>query len=290
MTALQYARAERITLKGNPEFDEKWLQDRIAEEASILGLGEIDLIERERRQNKAGRLDLLLQDTEQNTRYEVELMLGATDESHIIRCIEYWDIERRRYPGYEHVAVLVAEDITSRFLNVLGLFGGTIPLIAIQFNALNVGEQIILDFVKVIDQMQLRTDDEAEKILTVTDRNYWNNRAPETIPIVDKLFSYIDDFLPGKFNLNYNKSYVGLLDSGRSRNVVHFRVRKKYVALLAKISDKDEWINKFDDAGLNSRPYRHWVIVDISKRDFDTNQDLLRNFLEKVLKEDQGQS
>jgi hypothetical protein len=33
-------------------------------------------------------------------------MLGATDESHIIRCIEYWDIERRRYPAYEHCAVL----------------------------------------------------------------------------------------------------------------------------------------------------------------------------------------
>ena len=27
--------------------------------------------------------------------------------SHIIRTIEYWDIERRRYPAYEHVAVLV---------------------------------------------------------------------------------------------------------------------------------------------------------------------------------------
>ena len=30
------------------------------------------------------------------------------DESHIIRTIEYWDIERRRYPQYEHVAVIVA--------------------------------------------------------------------------------------------------------------------------------------------------------------------------------------
>ena len=30
---------------------------------------------------------------------------------------EYWDIERRRYPQYDHCAVLIAEDITSRFLN-----------------------------------------------------------------------------------------------------------------------------------------------------------------------------
>ncbi len=40
---------------------------------------------------KAGRLDLLLQDANQR-RYEVEIQLGATDESHIIRTIEYWDI------------------------------------------------------------------------------------------------------------------------------------------------------------------------------------------------------
>ena len=30
--------------------------------------------------------------------YEVEVMLGETDPSHIIRCIEYWDIEKRKYP------------------------------------------------------------------------------------------------------------------------------------------------------------------------------------------------
>ena len=53
------------------------------------------------------------------------------DESHLIRAIEYWDIERRRFPQYDHVAVVVAEDVTSRFLNVISLMNRTIPLIAI---------------------------------------------------------------------------------------------------------------------------------------------------------------
>ena len=106
--ALKYSKPEPIYLKGNPEYSEKWLQDIIAEDPAVLGLGDVELIERERRQEKAGRLDLMLYDRERNTRYEVELMLGASDESHVIRCIEYWDIERRRYPGYEHCAVLVA--------------------------------------------------------------------------------------------------------------------------------------------------------------------------------------
>jgi hypothetical protein len=51
----------------------------------------------ERKQPRAGRLDLLFQD-ENNRRYCVELQLGKTDESHIIRTIEYWDLEKKRYP------------------------------------------------------------------------------------------------------------------------------------------------------------------------------------------------
>ena len=100
MTTLQYTKHERVWLKTDATYNEKWLQDRIDEDPAILGLGDVITLDRERAQERAGRLDLLLSDPEQNRRYEVELMLGATDESHIIRCIEYWDIERRRYPGY----------------------------------------------------------------------------------------------------------------------------------------------------------------------------------------------
>ena len=75
---------------------------------------------------------MLLSDPETQTRYEVEIQLGATDETHIIRTIEYWDIERQRYPQYDHVGVIVAEEITARFFNVISLFNRAIPLIAIQ--------------------------------------------------------------------------------------------------------------------------------------------------------------
>lgn len=122
MTTLKYAKPERIWLKDHPELDERWLQDRIGEDPALLGLGDLVLKDRERPQPRAGRLDLLLQDAETNKRYEVEVQLGKTDEAHIIRTIEYWDIERKRYPQYDHTAVIVAEDITSRFLNVISLF------------------------------------------------------------------------------------------------------------------------------------------------------------------------
>src|SRR6266542_1151929 len=134
-----YLKPEKINLRSHPELSEKWVQQRIAEDPTLLGLGDLALKDKERIQPRAGRLDLLLQDPETLKRYEVEIQLGATDESHIIRTIEYWDIERKRYPQYEHAAVIVAEDITSRFLNVIQLFNGRIPLVALKMTAFKVG-------------------------------------------------------------------------------------------------------------------------------------------------------
>jgi hypothetical protein len=106
-----------------------------------------------------------LQDPETNRRYEVEVQLGATDETHIVCTIEYWDIERKRYPQYDHCAVIIAEDITSRFLNVVSLFNGSVPLTAIQMQALKIAEHTTLVFTTVMDEFTrglINKDEDAE--------------------------------------------------------------------------------------------------------------------------------
>ena len=85
---MEFVKPERIFLKNHADLNEKWIQEIIADDPSVLGLGELILKDKERHQRGAGRLDLLLQDPESPTRYEVELQLGKTDESHIIRTIE----------------------------------------------------------------------------------------------------------------------------------------------------------------------------------------------------------
>ena len=140
MEKINIIKPAKINLKDHPTLNEHWLQNIIANDPEILGIGDLVLKDKERKQPRAGRLDILLQDADINKRYEVEIQLGKTDESHIIRTIEYWDIERKRYPQYEHCAVIVAEEITSRFLNVISLFNGNIPLIAIQLTAYKTGD------------------------------------------------------------------------------------------------------------------------------------------------------
>jgi hypothetical protein len=59
--------------------DEKWVQKKIEDDPSILGLGNLVLIQSERMQPTRGRIDLLLEDRKEGIRYEVEIMLGTVD-------------------------------------------------------------------------------------------------------------------------------------------------------------------------------------------------------------------
>ena len=150
---MEYVKLERLWVRAHPDLDENWVYARILEDPSILGLGDLVLDDMERGQPLAGQLDLLLQDPDSNRRYEVEIQLGSSDESHIVRTLEYWDSERRRYPQYDHCGVIIAEDITGRFLNVITLFNEDIPLVAIQMTALKVEDKVALLFTTVIDEL-----------------------------------------------------------------------------------------------------------------------------------------
>lgn len=195
--------AKPISLKNAPEMKESVIQEFIFNDPSVLGLGDLSPIRREKIQPTGGRLDMVLGDDD--TRYEVEIMLGATDPSHIIRTIEYWDSEKKRYPRYNHVAVIVAEDITTRFHNVISLFNGVIPLVALQMVATQIGDQIYLNFIKVLDHTEPGDDEENEA--EPTDRKYWEARS-NVLKIMDEVYN---DVVPDGYELKYNKFYISAI-------------------------------------------------------------------------------
>lgn len=283
--SLQYAKHERIWLLNNGTFNENWLQQRIADDATIIGLGELEVLARERTQDRAGRLDLLLADVRKNRRYEVEIMFGAADPSHIMRCIEYWDIERRRYPAYEHVAVLIAEDITGRYLNILSLFAGSIPLIVIQLNALKVGEQIILDFVQVLNQTSLRRDDETRSTTAHgSSRELWVTYAGEKIiGLADRMLSMINEKADPKQQLNFLQQYIGLSDGNKSRNFVYFSPRKRFLYVNVNTQVSDEWLSKLEEAGIPANMTGSLLEVTIEPADFNQHELMIRELLHEAV-------
>lgn len=278
---------ERIPISKLDGISEKSIQEMIAEDPSIIGLGDLVLKDKERIQPRAGRLDLLMQDPDTNRRYEIELQLGKTDESHIIRTIEYWDIEKKRYPQYEHCAVIIAEDITSRFLNVISLFNGFIPLIAIQMNAYKFGSEIGLVFTKVLDEMPLGLIEEDEEIQEATDRDYWLKRGTQaTVKMADEMLSIINSFKPG-YELKYNKFYIGLAKDGQPNNFAIFRPKKNYMRLelkLPKSDDVDQIIetNDLDEMGYDNRwgNYR----IRLNKGEISKKNEIIKTLLEKAEK------
>jgi hypothetical protein len=254
--SLKFIKPERISIANHAEYREKWVQDRIAEDPSILGLGDLVLKDKERSQPRAGRLDLLFQDAELTTRYEVEIMLGSTDESHLIRTIEYWDVERKRYPQYDHYAVIVAEDITSRFLNVIGLFNGFIPLIALQMSALKFDDQITLVFTKVVDAVSLGLDNEEEEVQAATDRNFWETErgTKETVALADEMLDLIRTFAP-HMELKYNKFYIGLAKDGQSNNFAIFFPKKSSFHTNIYLASSPEIDQQLEGAGVDVMDY-----------------------------------
>jgi hypothetical protein len=66
---------ESVSIKRSEGLSEKWVQQRIADDPTLLGLGDLILKDKERMQPRAGRLDLLLQDPETLKRFEVEIQL-----------------------------------------------------------------------------------------------------------------------------------------------------------------------------------------------------------------------
>lgn len=251
-----YVRAERVLLRAHPQLSEAWVQAVVAEDPSILGLGDLVLRDRERIQPRAGRLDLLFQDVETKRRYEVELQLGATDEAHIVRTLEYWDIERKRYPQYDHCAVLIAEDITSRFLNVISLFNGTIPLIAIQMQALKIADHLTLTFATVVDELTRGLVDEDEDAEAApADRAYWEAKASrDTLQSVDRLLELVREIDPA-LDLKFNKFYIGLARAGQAFNFVTFRPRKNHLLLGIRVPESDEIAQQIDASGIETHPY-----------------------------------
>lgn len=275
---MKHIKIETISLLEHPELNEAWVQQVIADDPTILGLGDIVLRDKERRQPKAGRLDLLLQDPDTNKRYEVEVQLGSTDESHLIRTIEYWDLERKRYPQYDHCAVIVAEDITSRFLNVISLFNGHVPLVALQMTAIKMNDGVGLTFTKVVDELALGLVDEDEESSLSADRDYWLQRASKkTLEITDKLLSVIQVFAPD-YQLKYNKFYIGLAKNGVANNFVAFKPKKQWVNAEIRLTENIELTSKFENAGLEIEYLPKWSKYRLRLRqgDIKSNSDLIQ--------------
>lgn len=222
--------------------NEAFVQKLLADDPTLLGLGDLYLRGKERVQLSSGRLDLLFESPDEKTWYEVEVQLGATDETHIIRTIEYWDNERKDHPDRQHIAIIVAEKITSRFFNVIALFNQHIPIIAIQMSAIEIDGKHTITFTKILDQSVRIPSKNGDEVFEPADRNYWVKRTSEqSMRIADEIFQLAHEE-DSSSSIKYNKGYIAIKttsDKVDSENFVNIRPRKKEIR-VSVLSPKND--------------------------------------------------
>ena len=274
-----YLKSERTTLR-HLSLDEQWLEERIIEDPTVLGLGDLNLIRRQKKQVTRGKLDLLLTDPEEDIRYAVELMLGTLDESHIIRTIEYWDTERSRNQDAEHRAVIVAEDITNRFFNVISLLNRAIPLIAIQMTAVKFENQFVLTFTKVLDVVDLNTpeDDSGEE---QRDRAYWVTQSSRSsLATVEALLGLMPQGARQP-RVTWNQGHIAVGTVGT--NFLWAYPRKTaphcFFNLRLEGEDRTAWLEKLAEASIFAGPRGAIMKMRLNEAELKANDVLLRELL-----------
>lgn len=261
-------------------FDEYWLRDQIYDNPSCLGLGDLESISKERIQSSGGRLDILLKNAEDDSMYEVEIMLGKTDESHIIRTIEYWDNEKRRWPQRQHYAVLVAESVTRRFFNVIQLLSHSIPIIAIQVNLIETEGHKALHFSKVLDTYEEPEDGpgDGEKY----DESFWKKKAPWTIEAARALIECVGDMFDTP-TIRFVKNYVALNILGNNYFWFHKRSAKKSLfGFLISDDHLDDVSHLFDEQNISFVQKHNRFNITCDAEFIQKNKDMLRQVAEFV--------
>ena len=278
--SIDFAKSISIKEAGKNEY---WLQDQIYDNPSCLGLGELETIEREKRQSSGGRLDLLLKNPEDDTMYEVEIMLGETDESHIIRTIEYWDNEKRRWPQRQHFAVLVAERINRRFFNVINLLSNTVPIIAIQASLVQIHGKHSLLFTKILDTYEEIDDGTGESNIKTT-REDWTKKSKWTLETADYLLEIFSNVFESA-SLNYVKAYISIVSSGNYYNYFWLHKRSNSKSLLGfrkKDITRDKIIEILDANNISYAEKRKSFTLTIDKKLVEQNKEIFITLAELV--------
>jgi hypothetical protein len=207
--------------------------------------------------------------------YEVEVMLGETDPSHIIRSIEYWDNEKRKYPQRQHFCVLIAESFDRRYFNVIQLMSLNIPMIAIQADLLEVNGERILNFSKIID-IYIEPEEDEEDVKQVNESS-WNTDSPWTNSNAKEIYDSLKD-KHDRIDLRYTQSYISINIDGRNAYWLCKRM-KPTSALFFSVKD-DEKVEaikkKFEenDIGYTYNRYKDFML-NVDLKSIKKNIDLL---------------
>lgn len=279
--------------KGEIAWSEKFIQDLIFTNSEILGLGKFTNVTREHTQATGGRVDLILSGDNLSARYVVEIQLGKTDADHIVRTLEYWDQERKWHPNVDHVAVLIAEEITGRFYSVISLLNEKIPIIALKMTAIEMGGKTSVLFTKIVEispQPRRSTSREAGEAPTSAPGDGLPRDSSASMrSLFGDLKILAEETLPD-LTFEPHQSYASV--KYQNWNVVSLLPRKAEMRVVLHVERDSVMDALLTESGLDYKfdPLRNRYVVHVTPESFELRRKQLGDALRHVAKAWQGHS
>mgnify|MGYP001040419647 CR=1 FL=1 len=185
---------------------------------------------------------------------------------------------------------MVAEDITSRFLNVISLFNGVIPIVAVQMTAAEVDGRRTIVFTKVLDLTALGGKGKpASDDPPPSSREHWEKKAsPEILGLADKVIELALEVFPEDVagELKYLTNRIDVKRK-TGKTAAYCFPKKKHLRLAVPMNRSTETDEMLEASGLdtlsyNSKLNRYRVrLTGDGDQDWPAVRELLRRSLEE---------
>ena len=184
--------------------------------------------------------------------------------------------------------MLVAEDITNRFFNIVYLMNKAIPIIAIQLNVLKIGNKVTLDFTKVLDIYETPEEEFIGEIEAV-DEAYWNRKANSiAMQLVNDIIKVSKESYED-LKITYNKYHIALGTTKRNCIWIHPR-KNKYINISIKILNEslEDLGTNLNEIGITPREFSRRretinLAFPIKENTIERYKENLKGILKKVL-------
>ena len=164
-------------------------------------------------------------------------------------------------------------------------------MVAIQLDALQVGEQVLLNFVQVLDLTDLRSDDTDDEDTGggTVERAFWDNKAGSVLmKMCDEILALVNAHAQGVQEFNYLRGYMGMRSNGVVRNLIYFSPKRtKNLANLGfRCNGAEDWKTKFEEAGIPVQSkHKNRFRIKLTPDDFVSHRDLIDSAIEAAVEE-----
>ena len=220
-------------MEKNTRKNEKDIQEIVAKNPSLLGLGELKLQERERRYKDGTILDLLFNGVN-NAQYLVEIQLGDIDADHITRIENYYEMEKEETPNKKIIPVIIAEDV-NKYLKILLKRTKDIQLVIIKMDV----EKLKFNIVDISNAIK-NTNYE------IVDREtFEKNNKKNNINIFNRLCDIFNQ-ITTDYKLTYGTNNKVTLKGKYTKNFISFRLHQGAVRTIVTINETNYWDSKLN--------------------------------------------